>query len=153
MSTTTELEIHRKCERLVYKFLNVLESEQAKVADFFTEHGEAFGIIGRDAIRARFAEIEAVDDNVNVNICSNLVIDVDSEYHARATNYVIHYVADRITEELTDPEGAQVEGELQPARSITRWSWEFMRVEDEWLISKLHYPEPTLLRKDVLDAL
>ena len=38
-------------------------------------------------------------------------------------------------------------GERNTARTITRWSWEFRRVEGEWLISKLQYPEPVFLRK------
>ena len=71
----------------------------------------------------------------------------------RATNYVTHYVADRESEDLTDPGGARVGGELNTARSITRWSWKFRRVEGEWLISELQYPEPVLLRKDVIDEL
>ncbi len=86
-------------------------------------------------------------------LCSNLLIDVDDEDHARATNYVTHYVVDREAEDLTVPGGARVDGELDTARSITRWSWEFRRVEGEWLISKMQYPEPVLLRKDVIDDL
>ena len=42
---------------------------------------------------------------------------------------------------------------LNTARSIGRWSWEFRRVDGEWLISKMQYPEPVLLRKDVTDDL
>ena len=44
-------------------------------------------------------------------------------------------------------------GELSTARTITRWSWEFRRVGDEWLISKMNNPEPALFRKDVIDEL
>ena len=153
MARTNDFEIHDQCERLVYRFLQVLEGEQAKVADLFTEDGEAFTHIGREKIREHFAGIAAVDDNVNVNLCNNLLIDVDDENHARATNYVTHYVADREPEDLTDPLGARVGGELNTARSITRWSWRFRRVEGEWLISELQYPEPVLLRKDVIDDL
>ena len=36
MPTTNEFEIHKQCERLIYKFLKVLEGEQAKTADFFS---------------------------------------------------------------------------------------------------------------------
>ena len=153
MAPTNKFEIHDQCERLVYRFLRVLEGEQAKTADLFTEDGQAFRHVGREKIREHFAGIEAVDDNVNVNLSSNLLIDVDDDDHAKATNYVTHYVADREPEDLTDPEGARVSGELDTARSITRWSWEFRRVEGEWLISRLQYPEPVLLRKDVLDEL
>ena len=137
MAPTNEFEIHDQCERLVYKFLQLLEGEQAKTADLFTEDGQAFKLVGREKIREHFAGIDAVDD----------------EDHARATNYVTHYVADREAEDLTVPGGARVDGELDTARSITRWSWEFRRVEGEWLISKMQYPEPVLLRKDVIDDL
>ena len=143
----------KQCERLVYRFLHLLEGDQASTADLFAEDGRAFKLVGREAIREHFAAIAAVDDNVNVLLCSNLLIDVDDEDHARATNYVTHYVADPEAEDLTDPEGARVSGELHPARSITRWSWEFRRVEGEWLISKLRYPESVLLRRDVIDQL
>ncbi|MDE0036639.1 MAG: nuclear transport factor 2 family protein [Gammaproteobacteria bacterium] len=153
MATANEFEVRDRCERLIYRFLRVLEGEQGKTADLFTEDGQAFKHVGREAIREHFAGIEAVDDNVNVNLCSNLLIDVDDDDHARATNYVTHYVAEREAEDLTDPEGARVGGKLDTARSITRWSWEFRRVDGEWLISKLQYPEPVLLRKDVIDQL
>ena len=153
MPPANAFEIHNQCERLVYKFLQVLEGEQAEVADFFAEDGQAFELVGREKIREHFAGIAAVDDNVNVNLCTNLLIDVDDEDHARATNYVTHYVADREADDLTDPMGARVGGELQTARTITRWSWEFRRVEGEWLISRLRYPELVLLRKDVIDQL
>ena len=105
MAPTNEFEIHDQCERLVYKFLQLLEGEQTKTADLFTEDGQAFELVGREKIREHFAGIDAVDDNVNVLLCSNLLIDVDDEDHARATNYVTHYVADREAEALTDPEG------------------------------------------------
>ena len=153
MTPADEFGIHNQCERLVYKFLQVLEGNQAKVADLFAEDGRAFELFGREKIREHFAGIAAVDNNVNVNLCTNLLIDVDDEDHARATNYVTHYVADREADDLTDPTGAPVSGELNTARSITRWSWEFRRVEGEWLISRLRYPEPVLLRKDVIDEL
>lgn len=153
MAPDNEFEIRVQCERLVYRFLQVLEGEQAKVADFFAEDGQAFALVGRKKIREHFAAIAAVDDNVNVNLSTNLLIDVDDEDHARATNYVTHYVADREADDLTDPMGARVGGELKTARTITRWSWEFRRVEGEWLISKLRYPEPVLFRKDVIDQL
>ncbi len=153
MTSAKAFEIHHQCERLVYKFLQVLEADQAKTADLFAEDGQAFKLVGREEIREHFAAIAAVDHNVNVNLCSNLLIDVDDEDHARATNYVTHYVADREAEDLIDPGGTRVGGELNTARSITRWSWEFRRVEGEWLISKLQYPESVLLRRDVIDDL
>lgn len=153
MATINELEIRDQCERLVYEFLRLLEGEQAKTADLFTEDGQAFRHVGREKIREHFAGIAAVDHNLNVLLCSNLLIDVDDEDRARATNYVTHYVADRQPEGLTDPEGARIGGELDTARSITRWSWEFRRVEGAWLVSKIQYPEPVLLRKDVIDDL
>ncbi len=153
MTPNNEFEIHNRCERLVYRFLQVLEGEQAKVADLFAEDGRAFELVGREKIREHFAAIDAVDDNVNVVLSTNLLIDVDDEDHARATNYVTHYVADREADDLTDPMGGRVSGELNTARSITRWSWEFRRIEGEWLISKLRYPESVLLRKDVIDQL
>ncbi|MDE0660388.1 MAG: hypothetical protein F4029_16235 [Gammaproteobacteria bacterium] len=153
MTAANEFEIRYRCERLIYRFLRVLEGEQAQTADLFTEDGQAFKHVGRESIREHFAGIEAVDDNVNVNLCSNLLIDVDDEDHAKATNYVTHYVAARESQDLTDPEGTRVGGELDTPRSITRWSWEFRHVDGEWLISKLQWPEPVLLRKDVIDDL
>ena len=130
-----------------------MKASRPTTADLFAEDGQAFELVGREKIREHFAAIAAVDDNVNVNLSTNLLIDVDDEDHATATNYVTHYVADREAEDLTDPTGARVGGELNTARSITRWSWEFRRVGGEWLISRLRYPEPVLLRKDVIDEL
>lgn len=151
MAPNTEFEIHCQCERLIYRFLQLLEDEQAKTADLFTEDAQAFQHVGRDKIREHFGAIAAVDHNVNVVQSSNLLVDVHGEDHASATNYVTHYVADRVAEDLRGPNDATVSGELDTPRSITRWSWEFQRVEGEWLISKLVYPESVLLRKDVID--
>jgi len=150
---TQDFEIHKQCEQLIYKFLKVLEGEQTKTADLFAEDGRAFNLVGRDHIREHFGDIEKVDNNVNVVLCNNLVIDIEDEDHATATHYCTHYVSDPEPEDLKDPTGNHVKGELDTARTITRWSWEFRRVGDEWLISKLNSPLPALFRKDVIDEL
>ena len=147
------LEISHQCERLIYRFLKVLEGEQAKTADLFAPDGTAFGLVGRDEIRGHFGEIESVDNNLNVNISTNLVIDVEDENHVSATNYVTHYVSERADASLRDPSGARIGGELETPRSITLWSWDFKLVGDEWLIAKPEWPENVLLRKDVIDQL
>ena len=146
-------EIHDQCEQLVYRFLQLLEGQQGKTADLFTEDAHVLDHIGREQIRQHFSGIEAVDNNVNVNVSSNLTIDIGDQDHATASNYVTHYVAKRLAETLFDPWGAPVSGELSTPRTITRWSWEFKRVELEWLISKIKHPEPMLFRRDVLDEL
>jgi hypothetical protein len=153
MTPTNVSEIHNQCERLVYRFLQLLESQQGKTADLFTEDGQAFEDVGREKIREHFSEIEDVDNNVNVLVSSNLLIDVEDEDHAAATSYVTHYVADPLSPALHDPSGAPVGGELATPRTITRWSWQFRRVDGEWLVSKIESPEPVLFRKDVLDML
>ena len=150
---TNEFEIHQQCERLIYKFLKVLEGEQAKVADLFAEEGQFAKFNGREQIREHFDHIEKVDHNVNVLLCSNLLIDVVDDNHATATHYCTHYVADPEPEDLKDPSGNHVPGQLDTARTLTRWSWEFKRVGDEWLILKMNNPEPALFRKDVVDEL
>lgn len=76
-------EIYNECERLVYRFLKVLEGEQRKTADLFTEDGEAFKHVGRETVREHFASIESVDDNVNVKLSSNLFVDVLDADHVR----------------------------------------------------------------------
>ena len=91
MTPLQKLSIHHQIERLIYDFLARLEGSQASVADFFAEDGEAFGYIGRAKIRAHFAGIESADNNVNVNLCENLIIDVVDENRAFATNYLVHY--------------------------------------------------------------
>ena len=151
--STSQFEVHQQCERLIYKFLKVLEGEQGKVADLFVEDGQFSKFIGREQIREHFDGIEKVDHNINVNLCSNLLIDVIDDDHATATHYCTHYVADPEPEDLKDPSGNQVPGELDTARTITRWSWEFKRVVGEWLILKMNDPEPMLFRKDVIDEL
>ena len=91
MVPTDELESYDAYERLVYRFLRVLESEQSKTADLFTEDGQAFRLFGHEEIREHFASIEAVDDNLNVNLNNYLVIEIDNAYHARVPNYVTHF--------------------------------------------------------------
>lgn len=153
MTIQPELEVKQQCEQLVYRFLRLLEGEHTLLADLFTEDGRAFELAGRNAIRQRFADIKAVDHNVNVNLCSNLMIDVVDEVNARAENYVTHYESTPLTPVVKDPSGSTVGGELKTPRSITRWHWEFRRVADEWLVSNLTYPESVLLRQDVLSDL
>ena len=132
----------RACEKLVYRFLHLLESEHSKSVALFTEDAEAFNEVGRDKIQELFQRIESVDHNINVLHSSNLWIDIVDDNHATASNDVTHYVA--------SPEG---QPELTTARTITRWSWEFRRVDGEWLIAKIAYPENLLLREDVIELL
>jgi hypothetical protein len=73
----------------------LLEGEQAKTADLFAEDGRAYNLVGRDQIREHFGGIEKVDNNVNVNLCNNLVIDIVDEDHATATHYCTHIVIRR----------------------------------------------------------
>ena len=153
MSTADTVAIHLACEKLIHRFLRLLETDQSKIADLFTEDGEAFTHVGRESIRAHFGAIETVDNNVNVNVSSNLVIAVHAPDRASASNYVTHYVAQPSDGSLTDPLGGVVGGELETPRSITRWGWEFRCVDGEWLVSYLKYPESVLLRKDVIDEL
>ena len=147
-----DIETHYYCERLIHQFLELLQADQTATADLFTEDAQAFGLSGREAIRAHFAAIEKADNNVNVVLCSNLLVETTGDDHATATHYVTHYVSDPITG-LTDPMGSQVQGEAGTPRSITKWSWAFERVNGAWLISQLAYPDSVLLRKDVLDDL
>ncbi|MGI9204897.1 MAG: nuclear transport factor 2 family protein [Woeseiaceae bacterium] len=155
-STMSALErqiIRGECEYLVYRYLHLLEADQGKTADLFTEDGDAFGLVGREVIRERFTEIETADSNVNVLQSSNLQIDVVDEGHATGSGFVTHYVSEPIDPPRKDPTGQSVDGELEAPKSITRWTWEFKRVDGEWLISKMNYPQSVLLRKDVLDTL
>jgi len=57
MATANEFEVRDRCERLIYRFLRVLEGEQGKTADIFTEGGQAFKHVGREAIREHVAGI------------------------------------------------------------------------------------------------
>jgi len=148
---SNEFDAHKQCEQLIYKVLRVLETEMGKVADFFTKDGQFFNFHGQEKIREHFSHIQTVDHNINVNLCSNLIIDVMDEAHAQATNYVTHYVSDPEPGDLKDPGGGLISGELVTARSLTRWSWQFEHEEGRWLISKLDYPETVLLREDVLN--
>ena len=149
---TNDFEIHYHCERLILRFLDLLEADQGATADLFAPNGEAFGLVGRDAIREHFAAIEKVDNNINLNLCTNLLVDAQDDDHATATHYLCHYVADPISG-LIDPMGGQVQGETSVPRSITRWSWSFERIDGLWLISNMAYPDPVLLRGDLLDDL
>ena len=137
---------------MILRFLDLLEADQGATADLFAPNGEAFGLVGRDAIREHVAAIEKVDNNINLNLCTNLLVDAQDDDHATATHYLCHYVADPISG-LTDPMGGQVQGETSVPRSITRWSWSFERIDGQWLISNMAYPDPVLLRGDVLDDL
>ena len=58
---SNEVEIYYQCERLIYRFLQLLQADQAATADLFTEDAQAFTLNGRQAIREHFAGIAEVD--------------------------------------------------------------------------------------------
>lgn len=145
--------IRSGCEYLVYRYLHLLEARQGETADLFTANGDAFGYVGREVIRKRFTEIQKADTHVNVLISSNLQIEVFDKNHATGSGYVTHYTSAQLDPAKKDPSGGLVSGELEAPKSITRWTWEFRLIDDEWRISKISYPESVLLRKDVLDTL
>lgn len=145
--------IRGECEYLINRYLQLLESDQGKTADLFTEDGDAFGHVGREVIREFFSEIEKEDDNINVLLSSNLVIEVLDANNATGSHYATHYVSEPLDPAKKDPMGRSVGGELRKPKSVTRWTWKFKRVDDQWWISKMNYPESVLLRKDVLDTL
>ena len=153
MSTLDRQIIRGECEYLVYRYLHLLEADQGKTADLFTEDGDAFGHVGREVIRDFFGNIQKEDKNVNVLQSSNLLIEVLDENHATGSSYVTHYASARLDPAKRGPMGRSVDGELITPKSITRWKWTFERVDGEWLVSKLDYPQSVLLRKDVLDTL
>lgn len=145
--------IRGECEYLINRYLQLLESDQGKTADLFTEDGDAFGHVGREVIREFFSEIEKEDDNINVLLSSNLVIEVLDANNATGSHYATHYVSEPLDPAKKDPMGRSVGGELRKPKSVTRWTWKFKRVDDQWWISKMNYPESVLLGKDVLDTL
>jgi len=129
-------EIEQECERLVYTFLRLFESEHAKVADLFTEDGSVQfppggPTVGREAIRERFSRVDPDNLELNVLIANNLLITVIDENNATGFCYVSHY-QHRYAD--SKREGTAV---LHDPWTISGWSWEFQRVEGEWKISKL----------------
>jgi len=136
MDLRQRLEIERECERPVYTFLRLFESEHGKVADLFTEDGSAQfppagPTVGREAIRERFSGVDPNNLELNVLIANNLVVTVIDESNATGFCYVTHY-QHRYAD--SKREGTAV---LHDPWTISGWSWEFKRVEGEWKISKL----------------
>ena len=145
MSLAERHPIQHECERLINIFLRLFERDHADTADLFTEDGQALGTQGREAIREHFSRFDPRDVEVNVLISSNIVIDVIDKDHAQGTCYATHY-------QYAHPDSKR-EGqpELRSPNTITRWTWEFQRVDGQWYISKLEMPESILIRKDILD--
>jgi len=129
-------EIERECERPVYTFLRLFESEHGKVADLCTEDASIQfppegPTVGREAIRERFSGVDPNNLELNVLMANNLVITVIDENNATGFCYVTHR-QHRYAD--SKREGPAV---LHDPYTITGWSWEFKRVEGEWKISKL----------------
>jgi hypothetical protein len=129
-------EIEDQCERLVYTFLRLFESEHAKTADLFTEDGSAEFIpgsatVGREAIREAFSAIDPNKVEVNVLFAGNLVITVVDENAATGVCYVTHY------QHAYKDSKRQGPAILRSPNTITKWFWEFKPVDGEWKISKL----------------
>lgn len=129
-------EIERECERPVYTFLRLFESEHGKVADLCTEDASIQfppegPTVGREAIRERFGRVDPDNRELNVLIANNLVITVIDENNATGFCYVTHR-QHRYAD--SKREGTAV---LRDPWTISGWSWEFKRVEGEWKISKL----------------
>jgi hypothetical protein len=145
MSITDRHVIYVECERLINKFLLRFEREHARAADLFAEDGQALTFKGREAIREAFDQFDQRDVEVNVLASSNTLIDIVDEDNATGACYATHY-------QYAHPDSKREgEPELKSPKSITRWTWEFKRIDGEWYISKLNTPETIMLRKDFLN--
>lgn len=145
MSLTDRHVIYKECERLINKFLLRFEREHARAADLFTEDGQALSFKGRETMREAFDQFDQGDVEVNVLASSNILIDIVDEDNATGACYATHY-------QYKHPDSKR-EGqpELESPKSITRWTWDFKRVDGEWYIAKLNVPETIMLRKDFLN--
>ncbi len=139
-------EIEHECERLVYTFHRLFESEHSKVADLFAEDGKMqFGdaepVVGADTIREAYLVVEerAVVE-LNALIVNNLLIDVVDENNATGFSYVTHY-----QHRYKD---AKREGTayLNDPPSLLVWTYEFKRVNGEWKFSS-HKVEAGFIRE------
>jgi len=144
-------EIEHACEKIVYTFLRLFERDHAKTADLFTEDASVpfpagGGTVGREAIREFFSTVDARDVELNVLTANNLVITVIDENNAEGSFYMTH------RQHIYEDSKREGQGVLSEPITVTRWSWDFKRVEGEWKIASMK-GDLTLLTERFVGAL
>jgi|Marorgknorr_s2lv_3_1036020.scaffolds.fasta_scaffold43069_1 hypothetical protein len=128
-------QIEHECERTVLTFMRDFEDKHGKAADLFAKNGTFNTMEGADTIREHFEMIEerAVVE-LNALVATNILIDVVDSDHATGTSYVTHF---QHRYKDANREGPAV----QPKSSspLLKWTYEFVRVGDEWKFSDLQF--------------
>lgn len=96
MDAQDRILIERECERLVTLYCHYVDhGEAARVADLFAEDGtwEGPGVSmkGRAEIRAGFQQRQDHKARMSRHVCSNLLVDVIDEGHAKGAVYLTLY--------------------------------------------------------------
>jgi hypothetical protein len=100
MDDLERLLAERACERLIVDYCRFVDfGEASRIAELFTEDGTwtsaEIEMRGRDDIRARFLDRQAVARRVSRHLCTNVAIDVLSEDEATGLCYLVNYRHDR----------------------------------------------------------
>jgi ketosteroid isomerase-like protein len=118
--------IERACERLVVAYTHLVDGGQAAaVADLFTEDGVWSAgrarYEGRDAIRAAFAQRQALD-RTSRHVCTNLAVDVIDADHATGLVYLTLYRFDGDGPRTPEPD---LVGDYRDTFVRTAGGWRF----------------------------
>jgi SnoaL-like domain len=133
MENLTRLLAERECERLIVEYCRLVDFGHAtQIADLFCEEGEWHGVdldlVGREEIRKWFAAREGLTRRVSRHVCTNVAVDLVSDYEAESTCYMINYRHDRQEGDLTMPVPVEVPkfiGELHDRFIHTTDGWRF----------------------------
>lgn len=126
-----EIAIQRACGALVshYAYLND-ERRFDELADLFTDDAVLYrpsapaqAIRGREAILAAFRK--RPDDTMTFHVCSDILIDVDSDRVARGRSRILLLCANRPADGAIAQSGAPVPGVFVDRFILTQAGWKF----------------------------
>lgn len=136
--------IERSCTRLVLDYARHVDSGHAsRIADLFTIDGVWLGadgrtMAGRDEIRAAFTRREQLTRRTSRHVCTNVIIDVQSDEWATGSCYLINFRhdADGMAESPAPSDVPKFVGEYRDR---------YRRIDGSWLIAHRSF-ELTFLR-------
>jgi hypothetical protein len=141
MDAATRSEIERACERLVTQYCHLVDhGEASRIADLFSKDGvwasTENSMTGQDQVRAGFLVRENNKARMSRHVCSNLLVDVLDEDHARGTVYLTLYRHDGKEGRSISPlDGPVMVGEYRDrfVRSAEGWRFERREVAVDFL--------------------
>jgi hypothetical protein len=132
MNLNDRISIERECSRLIYKYAYLNDERNFELlADLFTEDAVLYrpasplqAVTGRAAILEAFKKRPA--DMATFHVCSDIIVDAESEFAASARSRILLMSGTR-TDESTIPKDTKpaVPGSFRDRFQLTEKGWKF----------------------------